>query len=128
MAQQFTLIITTTTAKNPLLTAADIQPGAHISAIGSDTPNKQELASDSLGKANLVVADSLSQCAVRGETFHATAAGDLAPNAAVELGYLLAGDHSGRVDDGQITVADLTGVAVQDIAIADAVYQAFLAE
>ena len=128
LAQHCNLIITTTTAKNPLLTAADIQPGTHISAIGSDTPDKQELASDILGKANLVVADSLSQCAVRGEIFHATAAGELAPNAAVELGDLLAGDHPGRVDDGQITVADLTGVAVQDIAIADAVYQAFLAE
>ena len=128
LAQHCNLIITTTTAKNPLLMAADIQPGTHISAIGSDTPDKQELASDILGKANLVVADSLSQCAVRGEIFHATAAGELAPNAAVELGNVLAGDHPGRVDDGQITVADLTGVAVQDIAIADAVYQAFLAE
>lgn len=128
LAQHCNLIITTTTAKNPLLMAADIQPGTHISAIGSDTPDKQELASDILGKANLVVADSLSQCAVRGEIFHATAAGELAPNSAVELGHVLAGDHPGRVDDGQITVADLTGVAVQDIAIADAVYQAFLAE
>jgi len=128
LAQHCNLIITTTTAKNPLLMAADIQPGTHISAIGSDTPDKQELASDILGKANLVVADSLSQCAVRGEIFHATAAGELAPNAAVELGNVLAGDHPGRVDDGQITVADLTGVAVQDIAIADAVYQAFLQE
>ena len=128
LAQHCNLIITTTTAKNPLLTAADIQPGAHISAIGSDTPDKQELASDILGKANLVVADSLSQCAVRGEIFHATTAGELAPNAAVELGDVLAGDHPGRVDDGQITVADLTGVAVQDIAIADADYQAFLAK
>ena len=128
LAQHCNLIITTTTAKNPLLMAADIQPGTHISAIGSDTPDKQELASDILGKANLVVADSLSQCAVRGEIFHATAAGELASNAAVELGNVLAGDHPGRVDDGQITVADLTGVAVQDIAIADAVYQAFLAE
>ena len=128
LAQHCNLIITTTTAKNPLLMAADIQPGTHISAIGSDTPDKQELASDILGKANLVVADSVSQCAVRGEIFHATAAGELAPNAAVELGDVLAGHHPGRVDDGQITVADLTGVAVQDIAIADAVYQAFLAE
>jgi ornithine cyclodeaminase len=128
LAQHCNLIITTTTAKNPLLMAADIQSGTHISAIGSDTPDKQELASDILGKANLVVADSLSQCAVRGEIFHATAAGELAPNAAVELGNVLAGDHPGRVDDGQITVADLTGVAVQDIAIADAVYQAFLQE
>ena len=128
LAQHCNLIITTTTAKNPLLMAADIQSGTHISAIGSDTPDKQELASDILGKANLVVADSLSQCAVRGEIFHATAAGELAPNAAVELGDVLAGHHPGRVDDGQITVADLTGVAVQDIAIADAVYQAFLAE
>ena len=57
LAQHCNLIITTTTAKNPLLMAADIQPGTHISAIGSDTPDKQELASDILGKANLVVAD-----------------------------------------------------------------------
>lgn len=127
LADNCNLIVTTTSSTEPLLSAVDIKPGTHISAVGSDTPHKQELASDVLGSADLVVSDSIPQSASRGEIYRAVAAGDFADNQAVELGHVLAGDHPGRTSGQQITVADLTGVAVQDIAIANAVYRAFLA-
>ncbi|MEO0410513.1 MAG: ornithine cyclodeaminase family protein [Pseudomonadota bacterium] len=118
------LIITTTRSGRPLLSADDIGPGTHITAVGSDTPAKTELAVDLLSKADCVVADSKSQCQSRGEISHALRAGTIADDDIVELGAVLAGTAQGRSAYQDITIADLTGVAVQDLAIAEAVFQA----
>ena len=118
------LIVTTTPAKEPLLTAEQIPPGTHISAVGSDTPDKQELDAAILGRADLVVADSISQCVLRGEISHALRSGILAEENLLELGQIVAGNSPGRTTEDQVTIADLTGVAVQDIQIAVAVCQA----
>ncbi len=118
------IIVTTTPATEPLLRAADIRPGTHITAIGSDTTEKQELAADVLSLADVVVADSLEQCRTRGEISRAVAAGAIEHGKAVELGALLAGEASGRTRADQVTIFDSTGVAVQDIAIATAVVEA----
>jgi len=120
------LIITTTAATEPILFADDIQSGTHITAMGSDTPAKQELDSNILGKADCVIADSISQCIERGEISHAIKDGKLTKNNLVELGHVLNGQHPGRISQDQITVADLTGVAVQDIQIATAVYESYM--
>ncbi len=121
------LIVTTTTAGEPLIRAADLGPGTHISAIGSDTPEKQELEAAVLARADLVVADSMPQCRLRGEIFKAMAAGVLDEAGVVEIGAVIAGEAPGRVGDEQITVFDSTGVAVQDIMIARAVHDALAA-
>lgn len=118
------LVVTATPATSPLLHAADLRPGTHITAMGSDTPEKQELEAAILGRADLVVADSISQCLLRGEIHHALREGQITQGDLVELGDLIAGKKAGRVSDEQITVADLTGVAVQDIQIAKAVFEA----
>ncbi len=118
------LVVTATPSTKPLLHAADLRPGTHITAMGSDTPQKQELDAAILARADVVVADSIAQCLERGEIHHAIQSGHIAARDVVELGYVIAGRASGRRSDDQITVADLTGVAVQDIAIATAVYAA----
>ena len=115
------LIVTATAATAPLLQAADIRPGTHVTAMGSDTESKQELSAEVLAKADLLVADSISQCLVRGEISRALAAGAIEKAALVELGDVITGKAAGRRSDDEITVADLTGVAVQDIEIAKAV-------
>jgi ornithine cyclodeaminase/alanine dehydrogenase-like protein (mu-crystallin family) len=120
-AAEANLIVTATAATTPLLQAADIRPGTHITAMGSDTETKQELSAEVLAKADIVVADSIAQCLVRGEISHALAAGAIEQAALVELGDVITGKASGRTSDDQITVVDLTGVAVQDIEIAKAV-------
>ena len=99
-----------------------IRPGTHITAVGSDTPEKQELAPAILQRADVVVADSIPQCLLRGEIHHALAAGVLNQDRIVELGEVIVQPELGRSTEAQITVADLTGVAVQDIQIAKAVY------
>ncbi|MFQ5638932.1 MAG: ornithine cyclodeaminase family protein [bacterium] len=119
------LIVTTTPATKPLLHARDLRPGVHITAVGSDTPTKQELDTAILARADSVVADSISQCRQRGEIHQALKAGRLTEDKIVELGNILAGRIKGRTSEEQITVVDLTGVAVQDIKIAAAVYTSF---
>lgn len=118
------LVVTTTPTTTPILRAEALRPGTHITAVGSDTAAKQELDAAILARADFVVADSRVQCRERGEIHHALAAGVLAEDRVVELGDVVAGRAAGRTADDQITVADLTGVAVQDIAIASAAYEA----
>ena len=118
------LIVTTTPSQEPLLKATTLRPGTHITAVGSDTHSKQELEVGILEQADLVVADSIEQCQERGEIHHAFRTGLLQRDAISELGRLIAGNEAGRTTDEQITVADLTGVAVQDIQIASEVFRA----
>ena len=118
------LVVTATPATAPLLHVADLQAGTHITAVGSDTPEKQELDSAILSRADVIVADSISQCLERGEIHKAIESGHITQDDLVELGDVIAGRAAGRTSDDQITVADLTGVAVQDIKIATAVYEA----
>lgn len=118
------LIVTTTPATQPVLAwRADINHGMHITAVGSDTPHKQELDLATLGGADLIVADSLSQCITRGEIHHALLHETIRKDDLVELGDIITGKSAGRRSDDQLTIADLTGVAVQDIQIAKAVYE-----
>lgn len=120
------LIITATPSKTPLVDVKQIKPGTHITAMGSDTHLKQELDPNILQKADYVAADSIEQCLSRGEISKALQAGTIKKENIIELGDVIAGNRPGRTSDEQITVADLTGVAVQDIQIAKAVHEALL--
>ena len=121
LAAASNLIVTTTAAEEPYLLAGHVRPGTHVTAVGSDTPGKAELAPDLLALADRVVVDSRSQSLLRGEAHHAIATGHLLADRLVELGEVIADPVRGRSDDDQISIADLTGVAAQDIALAKAV-------
>ncbi len=113
------LIITATSSEQPLIRAAWLKPGVHITAIGSNSPSKQELYPDVLARAEVIIVDKFSQCAAIGEIHHALEAGVITKSDIQgELGHLILGNISGRTDPEQITVADLTGLNVQDSAIA----------
>ena len=126
VAQKSNLIITTTASSEPLLFSDDILSGTHITAMGSDTPTKRELGPGLLKSADLVIADRIAQCQERGEIAHALVEGDISNDRIVELGNILSESKPGRTTPEQITVADLTGVAVQDIQIATAVFESYL--
>ena len=118
------LIVTTTPATEPLIRMAALNPsGVHITAMGSDTPHKQEVEAAVVAAADLVVADSIPQCLARGEIYKALGNSDLKEDALVELGQIILRHHPGREEEDQLTIADLTGVAVQDIAITKAVFE-----
>ena len=115
------LIVTCTASEKPIIRRNHVKGKVHITAMGSDTPNKQEIGSNVLSKADLVIADSRSQCEVRGEIHHAIRNNAVSMDSIAELGEIINGDRQGRTTSSGITVADLTGVAVQDIQISKAV-------
>jgi ornithine cyclodeaminase len=107
------LIVTTTPATEPLIRGEWILPGTHITAVGSDTPGKREMEKGVLEKADHIIADSISQCTTQGELQYEAYAD------VIELGDWIAGKRDRKESD--ITVCDLTGVAVQDIVITNMV-------
>ncbi|HYV86479.1 MAG TPA: ornithine cyclodeaminase family protein [Patescibacteria group bacterium] len=116
------IVITATSSRTPVLRDAWIGPGVHVTAVGSDQADKQELEPELVARADRLVADSRAQCLRIGEIHHAIAAGLIGADAIdAELGELAAGLAPGRRTDDEITLADLTGVGVQDVAAAGVV-------
>lgn len=115
------IVVTTTPAREPIVRYGWIGEGAHITAVGSDMPLKQELDARLVAACDVIAADSIDACIASGEIHHAVAEKLIEPGRIVELGAVLAGDHAGRQSDGDRTLADLTGLGVQDAAIADLV-------
>ena len=117
------LIITTTNANESLIQKDDIKEGTHITAMGSDTPEKRELDPEILNIADAVVVDSIPQCLERGETKNALDRNLIKKEELIEIGSIIDSGKKLRKNNNEITVADLTGVAVQDIMITNAVYE-----
>lgn len=118
LAAKCNLIVTTTSAREALVLADQVRKGTHITAMGSDDHGKQELEAELLAKADRVVADSISQCVDHGECFHAVKDNKISEDSILELGNVIKNPELGRISEDQITVVDLTGVAIQDIQIA----------
>jgi ornithine cyclodeaminase/alanine dehydrogenase-like protein (mu-crystallin family) len=114
------LIVTTTPARAPLIRAEWLRPGVHVTAMGSDLPEKQELDVEVLRRADVVAVDHLPSASRHGELHHALEAGAIALADVIALGDLAAGTVAGRTSEDQITVVDLVGVGVQDAAVASA--------
>ncbi len=116
------LVVTVTPARKPLVEADMLRSGATVVAVGSDGPDKRELAADLVAGADKVVTDRTEQCVRLGELHHAVVAGLMTiGDVHAELGQVLTGVRSGREGDETI-VCDLTGVGAQDAAIAEAAF------
>ena len=111
------LIVTTTPSREPLIEADWVRPGTHITAMGSDQAEKNELTPELLKKADYLVGDRISQPETLGELHHTKDAG-ITPETIAELGSVISGKSSGRQSEADITICDLTGTGVQDTAIA----------
>lgn len=123
------IVVTATPSRAPIVRAAWLSPGVHITAVGSDGPEKQELEARVLARADLVYCDSISQCRRLGEVHHgleemAVTEDDLSG----ELGEIILGRKPGRTSADEITVADLTGLGAQDAAAAGLVYDKAVAQ
>lgn len=113
------IIVTTTPSASPLIQANWLQPGQHITAMGSDQDHKCELEPACLARADLYVPDRQSQTSKLGELRSAIAANHVADTEIFpELGDIIAGKAPGRQSAEQITIADLTGTGLQDTVIA----------
>jgi ornithine cyclodeaminase len=115
------LIVTATPSQEPLVRDAWVRPGTRLIAVGADGGGKQELETALTGRATLVV-DSRDQCVADGETGWAVRADLVDPAEPITLAGLLA---TPRVfPDETVVIADLTGLAVEDVAIAGTVWRA----
>lgn len=115
-----------TSSNKPLFLKEHLKPGMHITALGADTKLKRELGPGVLSSADLIIADSIEQCKHRGEIYHSLYEGDICINDIVELGNILDKTSMGRKHENDITIADLTGVAVQDVSIASKIFELYL--
>lgn len=119
VAQQADVLITVTPSKSALVDHAWVRPGTHINAMGADTRGKQELDPALVARAALFV-DEVAQALQIGECQHAFGAGLItAESLRGSLGAVVAGLCEGRRSDAEITLFDGTGVALQDLAVAD---------
>jgi len=117
------VLTTMTPSRKPIVKSEWVKEGTHINAIGADAPGKQELEEEILLKAKIVV-DDIEQAMHGGEINVAVAKGLLKKeNIYATLGEIVAGMKRGRESDDEITVFDSTGLAIQDIAVADLVFR-----
>jgi ornithine cyclodeaminase len=113
------VIVTATPSKEPLFDADLAQPGTHFVALGADSPGKQELPSKLFARAAHILTDDHAQCLDHGDFGNAVRSGCAQPDADVMLGCVLSGRVSVTRAPEDISIADLTGIAAEDIAVAD---------
>lgn len=116
------IVCTATPVREPIVAREWIRPGTHINAMGADAHGKQELATQILLDAKVVI-DDWEQACGSGEVNVPLERGDLTREQIhAALGDVVAGTAVGRVADDEITVFDSTGLAVQDVALARVIY------
>lgn len=104
-----------------------IRPGTHITAVGADDIGKQELDPEIFVKADKIIVDSRSQCVELGDVSYALRKGIIKKENLVELGEAIMDRSLRRNSETEITIADLTGVAIQDLQIATTIFERFSA-
>ncbi|MBW4710079.1 ornithine cyclodeaminase family protein [Roseobacter sp. YSTF-M11] len=117
LGAQADVIITITSAFEPLMMNDWIKPGTHIACMGTDTKGKQEVDPAILANAT-VFADEIAQSVTLGEAQHAIASGLISEDDITPIGAVINGDHPGRSSEDEVTLFDGTGVGLQDLAVA----------
>jgi ornithine cyclodeaminase/alanine dehydrogenase-like protein (mu-crystallin family) len=117
------VLVTCTPSTTAFVRRQDVRPGTFIAAVGADSESKQEIE-ETLMAASVVVVDLLPQAALIGDLHHAIASGLMgAEDVRAELGVVVAGRAPGRTSSEEITIFDSTGIALQDLAAAVAVWE-----
>ena len=119
VAANCNLIVTATPSRKWHLGASDVRAGTHITAVGADCEGKQELDPQLFAKASVRVVDSRKQCARVGDSSYALNQKLIRKEDLIEVGELAEDPSLGRRKDTDITIADLQGVAIQDIQVAE---------
>jgi alanine dehydrogenase len=117
------IVVTVTPGHELLINDGTLRPGQHVSLMGADGPDKAEVAAPELQRAHLFC-DDWDQASHGGELAHAVEAGIVTQDDVTAIGDVLTGDAPGRLDADEITAFDSTGLAIQDLAIALAAYEA----
>jgi ornithine cyclodeaminase/alanine dehydrogenase-like protein (mu-crystallin family) len=117
------VLVTCTPSRTAFVHQKDVRPGTFIAAVGADDEGKQEIE-EALMAASVVVVDLMPQAALIGDLHHAIARGLMrAEDVRAERGAVVAGRAPGRTSREEITIFDSTGIALQDLVAAVAVYE-----
>lgn len=118
------LIVTATTAKEPILKAEWVKPGAHINAVGSHRPDRREIDGATVARSKVVVDCREAIVAECGDILLALEEKSIKEAAVqTEIGAVLAGMKPGRNNTDEVTLYKSVGIAIQDVATAHLVYQ-----
>lgn len=122
VAPESDVVALCTTSTTPLLDAGPVRPGALVVSVGSFAPDRSEVASDLVGRADLVVVDDVdTACAQAGSIIDAVDAGAVDAADLVPLGQVACGAHPGRAREGDVVFYNSVGVAAQDATVAEEV-------
>jgi alanine dehydrogenase len=119
------VVVTVTPGDVPVIVAGDLRAGQHLAVLGADAHGKAEVELEAIERCRLFC-DEWAQASAGGELAHAVAAGAVAAESVTPLGRVLTGEAPGRRSSEEITLFDSTGLAIQDLAIAAAVYDAWM--
>ncbi len=118
------VVVTVTPGDEPVIRREHLRPGQHLAALGADAHGKAELELEAISACRLFC-DEWEQASAGGELAHAVEAGAVAAEDVTQLGEVLVGAAEGRRSPEEITLFDSTGLAIQDLAIVRAVYEAW---
>jgi ornithine cyclodeaminase/alanine dehydrogenase-like protein (mu-crystallin family) len=116
------VVVTVTPGDEPVILASDLRPGQHIAVLGADAHGKQEVELEAIGRCRLFC-DEWEQASAGGELANAVDAGLITREEVTEIGNLTNGSAEGRRKSEEVTLFDSTGLAIQDLAICQAVFE-----
>jgi alanine dehydrogenase len=118
------IVVTATTASEPVLLGRWLTPGVHINAVGANFPQKRELDEDAVRRASVIAADSREQSRMEaGDLIHTLRDSGPAWDKVTELADIVTGRAPGRTDPAQITIFKSNGIAIEDVVTAARVYE-----
>jgi alanine dehydrogenase len=120
------IVVTVTPGDSPVIATDDLRPGQHVAALGADAHGKAEVELAALASCHLFC-DEWAQASAGGELAHAVSAGAVGSDDVTQIGEVILGAADGRESSEEVTLFDSTGLAIQDLAIAQAVYEAWKA-
>jgi len=118
------VVVTVTPGREPVILASDLRPGQHVAVLGADAHGKQEVELEAIERCRLFC-DEWEQASAGGELSNGVAAGAIRREQVTQLGEVLIGSTVGRRSSEEITLFDSTGLAIQDLAIVQAIYAAW---
>jgi ornithine cyclodeaminase/alanine dehydrogenase-like protein (mu-crystallin family) len=118
------IVCCVTPGSSPVVDVADLRPGLHLNMLGADGPGKAEATVEAVSSCTLFC-DEWDQASHGGELTAAVDAGVVTPARVTELGAVLAGEAPGRPGPESVTLFDSTGLAIQDLAVAAAAFEAW---
>jgi alanine dehydrogenase len=118
------VVITMTPGDEPVILASDLRAGQHLAVLGADVHGKAEVEAAALDRCRLFC-DEWEQASSGGELAGPASAGRVTHEQVTQLGDVLVGRAAGRRVPDEITLFDSTGLAIQDLAIAGAAFDAW---